>query len=244
MKRIGVLGGMGPAATADFLTKLVQLTPASCDQEHLPVVVANLPHVPDRSRAILGLGADPLPAMCASIDLLVNAGCGVIVVPCNTSHHWHADFSKHSPVPVLHIAEACVAAVGHALNTAILGTRGCLQSGFYQRTIAAHGGFYHVPDAQTVQPMIDATIAAVKGGDLAGGARCLEQVLRTLADAGVNAAVLACTELPLAAIGCDPSVRAGMTLVDSTLELARASVRFGLDRGWNKPTADLGTWFL
>lgn len=76
---------------------------------------------------------------------------------------------------------------------------------------------------------------------MAGGARYLEQVLRTLADAGVNAAVLACTELPLAAIGCDPAVHSEMTLVDSTLELARASVRFGLDRGWNKPTRDLNT---
>ena len=81
MAKIGVLGGMGPAASADFLTKLVHLTPATCDQEHLPVVVANLPHVPDRSRAILGQGASPLPAMCASIDLLVQAGCGVIAVP-------------------------------------------------------------------------------------------------------------------------------------------------------------------
>jgi aspartate racemase len=172
--------------------------------------------------------------MCASIDLLVNAGCGVIAVPCNTSHHWHSDFVKYSPVTVLHIAEACVLAVGPAQKTAILGTRGCLQSGFYQRIISENGGFCHVPDTQTLQPMVDATIAAVKGGDLAGGARYLKQVLHTLSDNGVKAAVLACTELPLAALGCDPVVHAGMTLVDSTLELARASVRYGLDRGWNK----------
>jgi len=121
-----------------------------------------------------GLGADPLPAMFASIDVLVNAGCGVIVVPCNTSHHWHADFSKYSPVPVLHIAEACVAVVGCARTTAIQGTSGCLQSGFFQRTIAAQGGFCHVPDDQTVQPADDAAVAAVKGGDLAGGARYLD----------------------------------------------------------------------
>lgn len=235
MSLIGVLGGMGPAATADFLTKLVQLTPASCDQEHLPVVVANLPHVPDRSRAILGLGVSPLPAMCASIDLLVNAGCGVIVVPCNTSHHWHSDFAKHSPVPVLHIAQACVKAVSNARTTAILATQGCLRSGFYQRTIAAHGGICHVPDASALQPLIDLAIAAVKGGDLDSGGRHLEQVLRALSDVGVNAAILGCTELPLAALRCDPDSFVGMQLVDSTLELARASVHYGLDRGWNRP---------
>jgi aspartate racemase len=239
MAKIGVLGGMGPAATADFLTKLVQLTPATCDQEHLPVVVANLPHVPDRSRAILGEGASPLPAMCASIDLLVNAGCGVIAVPCNTSHHWYLDFSKYSPIPVLHIAEVCVASVSSSGTTAILATQGCLHSGFYQRTIAAHGGICHVPDVYSLQPGIDACIAAVKSGDLAGGSRHLESVLRNLADKGVNAAVLGCTELPLAALGCDPSFYKGMTLVDSTLELARASVRYGIDRGWNIPAKKL-----
>jgi aspartate racemase len=235
MTKIGVLGGMGPAATADFLTKLVQLTPATCDQEHLPVVVANLPHVPDRSRAILGQGPSPLVAMCASIDLLVNAGCGVIAVPCNTAHHWYPDFAKYSPIPVLHIAEVCVASVASAGTTAILGTQGCIRSGFYQRTIAAHGGIFYVPDVHSLQPKIDVCIAAVKGGDLAGGARHLEPVLRTLVDRGVNAAVLGCTELPLAALGCDPSSYSRMTLVDSILELARASVRYGIDRGWNIP---------
>lgn len=233
MAKIGVLGGMGPAATADFLTKLVQLTPATCDQEHLPVVVANLPHVPDRSRAILGHGVSPLPAMCTSIDLLVQAGCGVIAVPCNTSHHWYPDFVKYSPIPVLNIAEVCIASVSRSGTTAILGTQGCIQSGFYQRTIAAHGGICHVPDANSLQPSIDASIAAVKGGDLVGGSQHLETVLRNLAKNGVNAVVLGCTELPLAAHGCDPSSYAGMTLVDSILELARASVRYGVDRGWN-----------
>ena len=84
-----------------------------------------------------------------------------------------------------------------------------------------------------MQPSIDASIAAVKGGDLAGGSRHLETVLRNLAKNGVNIVVLGCTELPLAALGCDPSSYKGMTLVDSTLELARASVRYGMDRGWN-----------
>jgi aspartate racemase len=239
MAKIGVLGGMGPAASADFLTKLVQLTPATCDQEHLPVVVANLPHVPDRSRAILGQGASPLAAMCASIDLLVQAGCGVIVVPCNTSHHWYPELAKHSPIPVLHIAEVCIASVSSSGTTAILGTQGCIQSGFYQRTIAAHGGICHVPDANSLQPSIDASIAGVKGGDLAGGARHLETVFRNLSKKGVNAVVLGCTELPLAVPGCDPSSYEGMTLVDSILELARASVRYGMERGWNNPAQRL-----
>ena len=197
--------------------------------------MANLPHIPDRSRAILEQGANPLAAMFEGIDLLVNAGCGVIAVPCNTSHHWHPDFVKYSPIPVLHIAKVCVAAVSSRGRTAILCTLGCLHSGFYQRIIKAHGDICHVPDPYNLQPRIDSCIAAVKRGDLAGGSFQLEPVLRMLAAEGVKTVLLGCTELPMAVLGCDPCSHQGMTLVDSTLELARASVRYGIDRGWNIP---------
>ena len=63
MPAIGILGGMGPAATVDFVGKLVSLTPAQCDQDHIPLLLASIPHVPDRSAAILGQGHDPLPAL-------------------------------------------------------------------------------------------------------------------------------------------------------------------------------------
>src|SRR5438094_9026391 len=111
MSRIGVFGGMGPAATVDFLDKLVQLTPARRDQDHLPVVVASFPHVHDRSRAILGVGPDPLPQLLEGIDFLNSAGVGVIAIPCNSSHHWYREMSQRSRVPILHIARACVAAI-------------------------------------------------------------------------------------------------------------------------------------
>lgn len=74
-----------------------------------------------------------------------------------------------------------------------------------------------VLDAQSVQPLVDATIAAVKGKDLTGGARYLEKVDRTVADKWFTAAVLACTELPLATIGCDHAFTAEMSLMDSSL---------------------------
>src|SRR5690606_23936695 len=85
---IGVLGGMGPLATVDFMQKLVAATPASRDQEHVPALISAIPQIPDRTRAFQGHGASPLPAMLACARRLEAAGAGVIVMPCNTAHIW------------------------------------------------------------------------------------------------------------------------------------------------------------
>lgn len=235
MSRIGILGGMGPSATVDFMDKLIRLTPATRDQQHLPVIVANLPHVPDRSSAILGHGEDPLPALLQGIDLLNRVEVGVVAIPCNSSHHWYAQMAERSNAPIIHIAQACVAAipaVPHA-RIAILATRGALASGFYQAALQARGLEYVVPDASGVQNHVDACIKAIKGGDMPGGTAALNAVFSAMALAGATAAILGCTELPVAARAADPTA---MALIDSSLELARATVTFALEKGWNQPT--------
>ena len=96
-----------------------------------------------------------------------------------------------------------------------------------------------MPDVYCLQSGSDACTAAVKSGDLAGGSRYFKPVQRNLAYKGVNAAVHGCTELPFAVLGCDPGFYKEMTLDDSTLEQARASVRYGIDRGSNIPAKKL-----
>ncbi len=83
---LGVLGGMGPLATVDFLGKLIAETPATRDAEHIPVVVYSVPQIPDRPRAILENGESPLPAMLKGIRTLQQAGATGIAIPCNTAH--------------------------------------------------------------------------------------------------------------------------------------------------------------
>jgi aspartate racemase len=230
---IGVLGGMGPAATVDFMGKLVGLSPASCDQEHLPVLVANLPHVPDRSRAILGNGADPLPYMLRGIDMLNQAQVGLVVVPCNTSHHWYDEMSRACRAPILHIARACVAALpaGEVTKVMLLATRGAIQSGFYQRELAARGLDCMAPEAGSAQEAVDACIRAVKGGDLAAGSQHLALALADARARGAQAVIMGCTEIPVAAA---PLQGQGLLLVDSSLELARQAVRHAHYLGWNR----------
>jgi aspartate racemase len=231
MALIGILGGMGPLATVDFMAKVVQLTDAACDQQHLPMLVANLPHIADRSRAILGDGEDCLDGLLNGIDMLNRNGVGLIAIPCNSAHHWHAQMLARSAAPILHIAEACVAAVPvSARRVAVLGTGGTLVSGFYQAALAARDLEPLLPDAG-LQKHIAACIHEVKAGALEAAAAQLAIVLDALAAQGVGAAVMGCTEIPLAARHLpDPP----FMLIDSSLELARATVSFAVARGWNR----------
>ncbi|OXJ22615.1 aspartate racemase [Burkholderia sp. HI2714] len=232
MAMVGILGGMGPLATVDFMDKIVRLTMASSDQEHIPLLVANLPHIEDRSNAIINGGADPLPALLDGIDLLNQNGVGLIVIPCNSAHHWYDPMRERSKAPVLHIVQACVAAVPRtAHRVAVLATGGALVSGFYQQTLVDFDIEPVVPD-KSMQLRVAACIREVKAGKLdVAGAR-LEEVLKTLASQDVCMALMACTEIPLAAqrIASLP-----LTLIDSSLELARATVKYACERGWNRP---------
>lgn len=232
MALIGVLGGMGPLATVDFMAKVVNLTDATCDQQHLPMLVANLPHIADRSRAILGDGDDCLDDLLEGIDLLNRNGVGLISVPCNSAHHWYAQMHERSAAPLLHIAEACIAAVPVlARRVAVLGTGGTMVSGFYQAALVARDIEPLVPDAD-MQLRLAMCIRDVKAGALDQSAGHLAAVLDKLAAQDVQVALMSCTEIPLAA---QHLTDAPLMLIDSSLELARATVSFALARGWNRP---------
>lgn len=235
MALIGVLGGMGPLATVDFMEQIILLTStagATSDQQHLPMLVANLPHTPDRSLCMLGLGADPLPALLEGIDLLNRNGVELIAIPCNSAHVWYDAMRAHSSVPILHIVETCIAAVPPgARKVAVLATGGTLSSGLFQQRLVARDIEPVVPNAIT-QAHIDACILAVKAGDLDESAGHLTAALDEFISRGADAAVMGCTEIPLAARHI---VKPALTLVDSTLELARATVSYALARGWNTP---------
>ena len=90
---LGVLGGMGPLASAQFMLRLTLLTPATSDQEHIPTVLWSDPRVPDRPIGKMSGGTDPLPWLLRGIAGLQRAGCGAIAIPCNTAHGWYDEMS-------------------------------------------------------------------------------------------------------------------------------------------------------
>ncbi|MCR4470895.1 aspartate/glutamate racemase family protein [Burkholderia sp. SCN-KJ] len=232
MALVGVLGGMGPLATVDFMHRVMRLTRARCDQEHLPMVVANLTQTPDRSRAIIDGGPDPLPALLEGVALLNRCGVDVIAIPCNSAHHWYAPLRERSAAPILHIVDASVAALPAGVRrVAVLATGGTLVSGFYQAALRARGFEPVMPDV-AAQRDIAACIAAVKAGKIDASVRCLSRALAMLARRDVGVAVMGCTEIPIAARAVRDTPFA---LVDSTNELARATVAYAAERGWGRP---------
>src|SRR6201990_2931368 len=102
---LGVLGGMGPLASAHFMLRLTLLTPATRDQAHIPAVLWSDPRVPDRTRGKLSGGDDPLPWLLRGVRGLKAAGCGAIAIPCNTAHGWYDDMAAEG-LPILHIVDA------------------------------------------------------------------------------------------------------------------------------------------
>src|SRR3954465_3228012 len=142
-KVLGVLGGMGPLATVDFLRKLIEETPAARDEEHIPVIAWSVPQIPDRPPAITGTGESPLPAMLAGIHTLKAAGAIAIAIPCNTAHYWYDDMVREGGVPIVHIADAALeelAARSSAGKTVgLIATKGTLAAGFFQSRLKARG---------------------------------------------------------------------------------------------------------
>jgi aspartate racemase len=224
---VGVLGGMGPMATVDFMRKVIEMTPAGVDQDHVPMIVHCVPQIPDRVSAILERRDDPLAALIAGAEKLVDAGAEVIAMPCHTAHAWFTPLARSVRVPILHIAEAALGDLDKLAQQprriALLGTLGTLRAGIYQDMLAKHGRDLHVPDEGT-QACILSAIAAVKRNDLTNARTDANEALRRLVEAQCDAALLACTELPLAI----DAQQSPLHLIDPTNSLAKACVEFSL----------------
>jgi aspartate racemase len=219
---IGILGGMGPLATADFLRKLVEATPAERDQDHVPVLVYSVPQIPERVPAILGHGESPLPAMSAGVEILTRGGAQCIAIACNTAYHWFDALAAACPVPILHIADAAIAELGDARRVGIVATAGTLHSGFYQQRLAAAGCEILLPDATDERELILPGIRLVKEAKLREAGKLFRQAITDLQARGAERVILACTEVPVGLASVAPPP--GRYAVDATDALARACV--------------------
>lgn len=222
---LGILGGMGPMATVDFMGKVIRNTPASCDQDHIQMVVCSATNVPDRTAAILGQGSDPFPAMLNALRRLERSGATRIAIPCNTAHHWHGALQAETSVPIIHIVDAVADALaGLRMNPAIgvLATDGAVRAGIYQERLAERGYACMVPAAKA-QAEIMRAIRLVKAGHTNEAAGILGREAATLAARGCSHIAMACTEIPLALATLDNDL--GAALLDPTDLLAQACVR-------------------
>jgi aspartate racemase len=219
---------MGPLAGAHFAVRLVQLTPATCDQDHIPVLLCNNPCIPDRSSAWVSGGASPLPAMMRGVAMLQDAGADCIAIPCNTAHLWFEQLQAATSARLLHIVEAVICDLRnqgvHGGRVGILGTRATLETGLYQRFLVASGYEPLVLMRHDVLRDCTEAIVAVKANRVADALAPLARSIEALRLEGASAVALGCTELPIAL----PQARRDnfdLVIIDCIDALAREAVR-------------------
>lgn len=231
---VGVLGGMGPLATVDFMHKLLKATPANSDQEHVPTFVSSIPQIPDRTEAFRGEGLSPVGAIVECAIRLKQAGVGLIVMPCNTAHLWFDEIQSRVGVPMLHIVDAAIENAlehsGDRVHIGLLATDATLASGLYiNRKPASMSGIdvqWLLPTAMEMLELVMPGIAAVKAGDIDAGRALLLEAARALSQRGANTLVLGCTEIPIVLDDSNSQV----PTVDATSALALRAVKWSMDQ--------------
>ncbi|WP_428490332.1 aspartate/glutamate racemase family protein [Rhodopila sp.] len=230
-KVLGVLGGMGPLASAHFMLRLTLLTPAERDQDHIPAVLWSDPRVPDRTAASLSAGPDPLPWLLRGIEGLKAAGCGAIAIPCNTAHGWLDPMMRAAGMPILHIVDAAATElrrIGIRRGCiGLMGTAATLAMRLYQDRLEAEGWQVVEPDPEQMARLVTPAIASVKANRVVEAYAPLAEVANSLAARGATAVVLGCTEIPLG-IQAGPADAFQVPVVDTIDALARVSIAWAL----------------
>ncbi|MCA0976532.1 amino acid racemase [Halomonas denitrificans] len=216
---VGVLGGMGPDATVAFMQKVIEVTPGEDDIDHVHLLVDNNPKVPSRIKALIdGDGESPAPAIAAMARRLERAGCGFLVMPCNTAHYYWSDAQQAVDIPVWHIVERTLDRVAAEMPGARVGML-CSPA---LRKIGLYEGFVEDRGLSLVYPenegLVLDVIRAVKRG--AGPApdthAALVEAARDVQSRGADVLVLACTELSVIRDALDGRV----PIIDSVQVLA------------------------
>ena len=222
-KIIGILGGMGPLATADLFSKIVLLTDAGSDNEHIRTIIDSNSHIPDRTEAILNGGRDPVPDMLESARLLERAGCDVIIIPCNTAHFFIGRLQEQISVPFIDmIRETAKKLQSDGIRTAgLLATDGTCQTGIYEKALADAGIAMLRPEPDDQRIVMD-TIYKVKAQNSDIPVERLRQIAAKFKQRGAQGIILGCTELPIVF----QNIETVLPKYDPTLILAQCAVRF------------------
>jgi aspartate racemase len=226
MRTAGVLGGMGPAATLDFLEKVLAADDTPREQDKIRLIVDCNPGVLDRNAALRGEGASPGPDLAAMARGLVAAGADFLVIACNTAHAWSADIAAAVEAPLLSMIEtACdevAARFPHARRVGIMAGQGCLDAGLYQRACAERGWQAILADAGPQAALMDALYRLKAGAAGEAERAAFAACAQNLVDQGAEVVIAGCTEIPLLLAVADFAV----PVVDSNDVLARRTVAY------------------
>jgi aspartate racemase len=190
MKKIGIVGGLGPLATGLFYQMITRLTRAKSDQEHVELVIYSAPWIPDRSAFLRGEGDNPLPGLRWVCSILEGLS-GVIAIPCMTAHHFYDEIADAVSIPVLDMHRICAEDLGAVSTLGVLATDGTVISGRL-RSILNNAGIATVfPESQ--EPIMRLIYAVKAGEPLDYDAFRAEA--SALSERGAEKVLLGCTEL-------------------------------------------------
>lgn len=225
-KTAGVMGGMGPDATVDFMAKVIALTDSGRDQDHIHMLVDQDPTVPNRQEAI-NSGVDNVSSHLAEMARRLEAGgADFLVMVCNTAHVFLDEVHATRCIPFISIIDESVGEIERicpgARCVGVMATDGCLDTNIYQDAIAASGRTSVVPDEENLRLLMH-WIHAIKAGDQSDEVKQgMASVARALVNDGAEVLIAGCTEIPIVFGGDDFAV----PVVASTDILARRTVEF------------------
>ncbi len=222
---IGILGGMGPLATAELFRRVVEKTPAKRDQDHPRIIIYNNPKIPDRTAFILGNGEDPRPELIASAKKLESWGADFIIMPCNTAHFFAETIQKAIEIPLVSMIEETAKVVrGMGLRkVGLLATDGTIKGLVYHRALLKHGVQIAVPGKKDQHKVMEAIYKGIKAGNLELGRKLLLEVARRL-ERRSDGIIAGCTEVSVALKPRDLQV----PLIDPMDVIAEKALRLAL----------------
>jgi len=223
---VGIIGGMGPEATIDFMSRVIALTPSQRDQDHIHMVVENNPHIPDRqSTAENDLIAIELTAIAERLEV---AGADFLVLPCNTAHVFIDDLLKNIQIPFVHIVSETVNEIvkehTNVKNVGLLATDMCINSGIYHQAIKSVDRTVLVLEQQDQKSCMQLIFDVKKGKYSKSTKTDMVRLADQLIQKGADIIVAGCTEIPL--ILDTKSIN--VPLVSSTEVLAKRTVEIAI----------------
>ena len=199
MQTLGVIGGLGPIATAHFMELIIRMTDAKTDQEHLDMIIYNRPSIPDRTGYILDqTKPNPLPEMIRVGNALADQGAQLIAIPCMTAHYFHRELTGHIEVPIVHaIHETAVHLKKHGIErVGIMATDGTIRSKLFQQELQKHSITPVIPGLKGQQCVMSVIYDDIKANRPAGMDK-FGFAADDLREQGAQAIILGCTELSL-----------------------------------------------
>jgi len=200
-KIIGILGGMGPEATADLFMRIIRATPVKRDQDHFRVIIDSNSKIADRTPAILGTGSSPLPMMIETGKNLERAGADFLLLPCNTAHFFHSEIQAELGIPLLHMIKLSAKHIKknypEVKRVGLQASDGTIASKLYPESYGEYGIEIITPGDTFQKDVMDAIYRDIKTGNLENGGKLLHRVAVELIEDGSDAVICGCTEVSL-----------------------------------------------